>query len=85
MYHENENPSLHSRVAESIEKARGYLREDGGDVILVDISEDLVVSVQLIGSCANCNLSKMTLAGIEASVKREVPEVKKVVQVDYHN
>jgi Fe-S cluster biogenesis protein NfuA len=61
---------------------RPALQADGGDVELVDVTEDGVVSVRLKGACGACPMSTMTLKmGIERTLKDKVPGVKEVVQV----
>jgi len=71
--------SMRERVQAAIDKVRPALQRDGGDVILVDVTEDGVVKVQLTGACKGCPMSQMTLKdGIERFVKNEVPEVKSV-------
>ena len=65
-----------------IDRVRPMLQRDGGDVQLVDITEDNVVKVKLVGACGTCPMSTMTLKnGIEAELKRSVPEIKAVVAV----
>jgi Fe-S cluster biogenesis protein NfuA len=65
-----------------IDRVRPYLQRDGGDVQLVDITEDNIVKVKLVGACGSCPMSTMTLkGGIEAELKKSVPEVKAVVAV----
>jgi len=64
------------------EKIRPALYADRGDVALVNVSNDGVVSVKLRGACAGCPMSTMTLSmGIERILKQHIPEVKKVVAV----
>ena len=59
------------------------LQADGGDVRLVDVSEDGVVSVELQGACKGCPMSQWTLAnGVERILKERVPGVTKVVPAD---
>ncbi len=68
-----------TKVEEVINKVRPYLRRDGGDVELVDITEDNVVKVKLVGACGTCPMSIMTLkGGIEAELKKAIPELKAV-------
>ena len=65
-----------------IDRVRPFLQRDGGDVQLVDITEDNIVRVKLVGACGTCPMSTMTLKnGIEAELKNSVPEVKAVVAV----
>lgn len=71
---------MQEKVKEVLEKVRPNLQADGGDVELVSVSEDGIVTVKLTGSCAGCPMSQMTLRnGIERILKSEVPEVKEVV------
>ena len=72
-------------VLDNIEKAlaeiRPYLLTDGGDISLVSIEED-VVNVRFHGACIGCTVNQMTLRnGVEATIKKYVPQVKKVVEV----
>lgn len=80
---ENVNyPEFLKKITASLEKIRPYLQADGGDITLVEVTEDLVVKVKLIGACGTCPYSLMTLKnGVEQSLKRDIPEVKSVEQV----
>jgi Fe-S cluster biogenesis protein NfuA len=70
-----------AKVKEVLDKVRPYLVRDGGNVEFVEITGG-TVKVKLVGSCAGCPMSKMTLKnGIEKILKQEVPEVKEVVAV----
>lgn len=67
-------------VSAVLELIRPALRADGGDVSLVDVDEDGVVTVELQGACNGCPMAQMTLAnGIERILKERVPGVTKVV------
>jgi Fe-S cluster biogenesis protein NfuA len=71
------------KVNKSIDKIRPYLQADGGDVSLLDITEDLVVHVRFSGACDGCPYSIMTLkAGIEGTIKKDIPEIKEVIAVE---
>ena len=73
---------MKEKVMEAIEKIRPMLKADGGDVELVDVEEDGVVKVRLVGACAGCPMSQMTLKnGIEKMLQRDIPEVKSVEAV----
>ena len=73
---------MKEEVQKAIEQIRPKLQIDGGDVELVDVSEDGVVKVKLLGACGGCPMSQMTLKmGIEKHLKKEVPQVKEVVSV----
>ena len=72
---------LKEKVEAALNKIRPGLLMDGGDIELVDV-KDGVVTVRLKGACAGCPASTMTLRlSVEATLKREVPEVKSVVAV----
>lgn len=71
---------MREKVEAALDKIRPALKADGGNVELIDVTEDGVVKVKLTGACGGCPMSQMTLkSGIEKVVKQEVPEVKKVV------
>lgn len=71
---------IEEKVLISLEQLRPFLKADGGDMELVEITDDAVVVVRLLGACSDCSMSMMTLkAGLEESVKKAVPEVKSVV------
>jgi Fe-S cluster biogenesis protein NfuA len=73
---------MREKVEAALEKVRPALQRDGGDVTLVDITDDGIVKVQLTGACKGCPMSQMTLKnGIERFVRSEVPEVKAVEAV----
>ncbi|MBP1668086.1 MAG: hypothetical protein H6Q21_452 [Bacteroidetes bacterium] len=74
---------LLQKIASAIETVRPYLKADGGDVELIDVTDDLVVKVRLTGACDGCPFSMMTLrAGIEQAVRRNVPEIKALQAVE---
>jgi len=73
---------MKAKVQEAIDRIRPNLQADGGDVELVDVTEDGVVKVKLLGACHGCPMSQMTLKmGIQKFLQKEVPEVKEVVSV----
>lgn len=73
---------LRDRVEAALNKVRPSLQADGGDVELVDVSEDGLVKVKLQGACAGCPMSTMTLKmGIEKVIKQNVPEVTEVQNI----
>ncbi len=74
---------LEQKVNAALEQLRPFLHADGGDMELVDITEDAVVQVKLMGACSDCSMSLMTLkAGLEEAVKKAAPEVKAVEAVN---
>ena len=73
---------MKEKVESALNKIRPALKADGGDVELVEITEDGIVKVRLKGACMGCPMSQLTLkAGIEQQLKKEVPGVKSVVAV----
>lgn len=69
-------------VKKALEKVRPGLQADGGDVELIDVTDDGVVKVKLTGACHGCPMSQMTLKmGIEKILKQQVPSIKEVVSV----
>ena len=70
------------KVQEALDQIRPAIQMDGGDVELVDITDDGIVQVRMVGACGGCPMSMVTLqAGIERIVKRAVPEVAGVQAV----
>jgi Fe-S cluster biogenesis protein NfuA len=73
---------IKERVEIALESIRPFLEADGGNVELVNITDEKVVEIELIGACKTCNMSMMTLkAGIEETIKKSVPEIVSVVAV----
>jgi Fe-S cluster biogenesis protein NfuA len=74
---------LKEKVEKVIEQVRPNLQADGGDIELIDVTEDGVVKVKLQGACHGCPGAAMTLKmGVERLLKANVPEVKSVVNVN---
>jgi Fe-S cluster biogenesis protein NfuA len=70
---------LFDKVNASLNTIRPYLEADGGDISLIEITEDLTAVVELHGACSSCNMSQMTMkAGVENAIKTAVPEIKHV-------
>ncbi len=75
--------ALFERVEAAVAKVRPALQRDGGDVELVEVSEDGEVSIRLQGHCKGCPMAQMTLSNLIARVIQEdVPEVKSVAAVE---
>ncbi len=75
-------PEIHEKIKNVLEQLRPYLQADGGDMRLVEITDDYVVKVELQGACGSCPMRTMTLkAGVEGTLKKEVPEVLSVEAV----
>ncbi len=71
------------RIEKALDQIRPYLEADGGNVRILELSEDMVLKLELLGACGSCPMSTMTLkAGVEQTIKREVPEIKSVIAVN---
>lgn len=74
---------LRTKVEDAIEQLRPYLKNDGGDMELLEITRDNIVRVKLIGACRECSMSPMTLkAGLEETLKSIAPQIAGVVAVN---
>ena len=72
---------MREKVEEAIQEIRPYLQADGGNIELIDVT-DGVVKVKLLGACAGCPMSKMTLKnGVERTLKKKIPEIVRVEAV----
>ena len=74
---------LLNKVEAALNTIRPYLEADGGNVRLIEISEDMIVKLEMLGNCGSCPMSPMTLkAGVEEAIKKEVPEIKGVLSIN---
>jgi Fe-S cluster biogenesis protein NfuA len=75
--------SIEEKITKSLETIRPSLQADGGDIEFVSFDEKKgIVKVNLVGMCAHCPMSQYTLKeGVEAILKKEVPEVKGVMNI----
>jgi Fe-S cluster biogenesis protein NfuA len=70
------------KISEALDSIRPYLNADGGDIALVEVTDDLRVLVEFQGSCTECSMSAMTLkAGVEGAIRAAVPGVKSIEAV----
>ncbi len=73
---------IRDKVEAALEKVRPGLMADGGNVELIDVTDDGIVKVKLVGACGGCPMSQMTLKNfIEKIVKESVPEIKGVENI----
>lgn len=71
------------KVKNIIEQVRPYLQQDGGDINFVEITDDLIVNVELTGACGSCPYSTMTLKnGVESTIRKALPEIKAVEAIN---
>jgi Fe-S cluster biogenesis protein NfuA len=74
---------LTRKIEASLDSIRPYLKADGGNVKVTEVSEDKVVKLEFVGACGSCSMSTMTFkAGVEAAIKRDVPEVSSIQVVN---
>jgi Fe-S cluster biogenesis protein NfuA len=70
------------KVKAVLDEIRPYLKADGGDAELVEVTDEGVVRIRLVGACGHCPMSTMTLKmGIEKRLRDSIPEIKEVVAV----
>lgn len=70
---------LTQKIENSLDSIRPYLQADGGNVKISEVTPERVVRLEFVGNCGNCSMSTMTFkAGVEAAIKRDVPEVKSI-------
>lgn len=75
--------NIKDRVLKALERVRPYLQSDGGDIDLIEVTDDFTVKVRLTGACHGCPFSMQTLgAGVEQALIKEVPEIRRVISVD---
>lgn len=75
--------ALLNKIDKALEEVRPHLAVDGGNLEVVDITDDLVLRIKWLGNCENCSMSMFTLrAGIEHTIKKHVPEISKVEAVN---
>ncbi len=74
---------LIEKVNIALNDIRPFLQVDGGNIEVVDITDDMVVKVKWLGMCESCSMSAMTMkAGVEQAIKTKLPEINAVVAVN---
>ncbi|MBS9766725.1 MAG: NifU family protein [Flavobacteriaceae bacterium] len=67
------------KVEKALDEVRPFLQADGGDITLLDVTED-TVKVKFEGNCIGCHISNMTLkSGVEATIKKYMPQIQNVI------
>ena len=78
-----ERTRIESLIEGALESVRPYLEADGGNVKLAEVTDDLIVRLELMGSCQTCPMNAMTFrAGLEESIRRAVPYVLRVEAIN---
>jgi len=79
----NEKQQLLERIEDALSTVRPHLILDGGDVEVVELTDDLHVKIRWKGMCQSCTMSAMTLrAGIQEAIKGKIPEIAGVEAVN---
>jgi Fe-S cluster biogenesis protein NfuA len=74
---------LIEKINLALNDVRPFLRVDGGDVEVVDVTDDMTVQIRWMGMCESCSMSTMTMkAGIEQAIKSKMPEINAVVAMN---
>lgn len=74
---------LKNRIELALEQLRPFLQADGGDVSLLEITDDNIVKIEFLGACKSCSMNLMTFkAGIEEAIKKAAPEIVAVEAVN---
>lgn len=77
------NSELFEKVNSSLDTIRPYLEADGGNITLVEVTEDFTARVELHGACSTCSMSVMTMkAGVEGAIKAAVPQIRNVEAIN---
>ncbi len=78
-----EKKKLLARIDLALNDVRPHLAVDGGNVEVVDVTDDKVVKIKWLGTCKDCSMSAMTLkAGVEQAIKGKIPEVDHIEAVN---
>lgn len=73
---------IRKHVEIALDEIRPFLQNDGGDINLLEIINDEIVKVQLVGACSSCTVNQMTLkTGVEMTIKKHVPQIKSVINI----
>lgn len=77
------NDQLIQKIERALDTMRPYLAADGGNVRVLDVTDDRTVRLELLGSCGSCPMSAMTFkGGLEEAILKAVPEIRKVEAVN---
>lgn len=75
--------TLYDKVNLALDEIRPHLAVDGGNLEIVEITDDLIVKIKWMGNCEHCSMSAMTMrAGVEQTIKSKLPEIKGVEAVN---
>lgn len=74
---------LLKKVEQSLNNVRPYLNADGGDIEVVELTDEMTLRVKLMGACESCSLSYMTMkSGVEQNIKKDIPQIRKIEAIN---
>ena len=77
------NEQLKLNIEKALDEIRPFLQSDGGDISLLSIEDNKIVTVQLEGTCVGCSVNQMTLkTAVEMTIKRYAPEIEQVINIE---
>ncbi|NNF21373.1 MAG: NifU family protein [Saprospiraceae bacterium] len=80
---DSDKKALLTEIDKALEEIRPHLAVDGGDIEVIDITEDMNVLIKWVGNCINCSMSSMTMkAGVEQTLKSKIPSIKSVEAIN---
>lgn len=80
---ERNKSELLAQIDQALEELRPHLAIDGGDIEVMDISEEMIVSIKWLGNCENCTMSALTMrAGVQETLKNKMPQIKSVIAIN---
>ncbi|HQW25032.1 MAG: NifU family protein [Saprospiraceae bacterium] len=80
---DQEKTLLLHQIELALDDIRPHLAVDGGDVSVVDVTDEMIVRVKWLGACESCSMSIMTMkAGVEQAVKSRLPQIRSVEAVN---
>ena len=71
-----------NKIEIALEELRPFLNEDGGDIAIVEVTQDMVLKLEFQGACRSCNINMSTLNGLKDAVLRAAPEIREVEVVN---
>ncbi len=78
-----EKSALFLQIEEALNEVRPFLEVDGGNIELIDVTDDWTVQVKWMGNCQSCSMSSMTMkAGVEQAIKSKIPQVQSVIALN---
>lgn len=78
-----EKKELLQRIDLALNDVRPHLKVDGGNVEVVDVTEDHIVKIKWLGACESCNMSVMTMrAGVEQTLRSKIPQIQSVEAIN---